>query len=115
MRNFACWRADDAYAVINPDADALPDHVFRAVHTDTPVQIRERPDRPATVVDSETLLRRFLAPRDHVLVPVVGQSGTGKSHLVRWMRVRLPATTSREVIFVPKAQTNLREIVRALV
>lgn len=115
MRNFACWRADDAYAVINPDADALPDHVFRAVHTDTPVQIRERPDRPATVVDSETLLRRFLAPRDHVLVPVVGQSGTGKSHLVRWMRVRLPATASREVIFVPKAQTNLREIVRALV
>jgi uncharacterized protein (DUF2267 family) len=67
------------------------------------------------VVDSETLLRRFLAPRDHVLVPVVGESGTGKSHLVRWMRVRLPATATREVIFVPKAQTNLREIVRALV
>ena len=114
FRNFACWRADDAYAIINPDADALPDHVFRAIHTEVPIQLRDRPDRPATVVDPETLLKRFLAPRDHVLVPVVGQSGTGKSHLIRWMSIRLPSTDTREVIFVPKAQTNLRDIVRAL-
>jgi hypothetical protein len=114
MRNFACWRADDAYAIINPDADALPDHVFRAVHTSVPVQIRDRYKGPATVVDPETLLKRFLAPRDHVLVPVVGQSGTGKSHLIRWMRIRLSSTQTREVVFVPKAQTNLRDIVRSL-
>ena len=114
MRNFACWRADDAYAIINPDVDALPDYVFRAVHTDAPVQIREKPSGPAALTEPQTLLKRFLAPRDHVLVPVIGQSGTGKSHLVRWMRLHLPSTAAREVIFVPKAQTNLRDIVRSL-
>src|SRR5581483_155080 len=53
--------------------------------------------------------------KDFALVPVVGESGTGKSHLIRWLQVRLGESAEREVIFVPKAGTNLRGIVASLI
>lgn len=116
MRRFACWRADDSFAIINPDADALEDYVFRAVHTDLPVQKSSGRARSARTITGEQLLAEVLGPTDHVIVPVIGQSGTGKSHLIRWLGLQLRRlSTNREVIYVPKAQTNLRDIVYLLV
>jgi hypothetical protein len=115
MKNVACWQAAEVYSIVNPDADAVPDHVFRAVHTDMSVLIRSRPDAHGVESSLPGLLKRFNEPLEDVLVPVIGESGAGKSHLIRWLQLQLPQTKTREVIFVPKAQTNLRDIVRALV
>jgi hypothetical protein len=116
MKRFACWDKTDVYAIVNPDVDGLDDFVFRAVHTDFPVQISTGRARGARSVSSMEFLTAVLEPKDHVIVPVVGDSGTGKSHLVRWLNLQLRGTTDlREVIYVPKARTNLRDIVRSLV
>jgi hypothetical protein len=116
MKHFACWEAQDAYTIINPDADALEDHIFRAVHTDFPVHVRSRGAGAVRVITSAEFLAALLEPKDHAIIPVVGQSGTGKSHLIRWLDLQLRSSThAREVIYVPKAQTNLRDIVHSLV
>ena len=116
MKRFLCWQPEGAFALINPDADALADHAFRAVHTDLPVRMLKGATRAVQVVSPAVLLEEFLRPKDHVLVPVIGESGTGKSHLIRWFHLKLGAAArTREVIYVPKAQTNLRDIVRSLV
>lgn len=115
MKNVACWRPDEAYEIIHPDVDAQPDYIFRATHSDFPVLVRSDRNAQPELLEPEEFLRRFLAPSDHVLVPVIGESGSGKSHLIRWMNLRLPETKERALIFVPKAQTNLREIVRMLI
>src|ERR1700692_3155421 len=114
MKRVACWNSEDVYAVINPDADALDDFVFRAIHTDFPVQIGSGRARSARSVSASVFLAAVLEPKDHVIVPVVGDSGTGKSHLVRWLDLQLRGSSDiREVIYVPKAQTNLRDIVHS--
>ncbi len=114
LKNFSCWSQEDVFKVINPDADGLPDHVFAAVHTDSPIALLTPPGVQPTVETSQDFLGKFLERNDHVLVPFVGESGTGKSHLIRWLKVCIPPTEGREVIFVPKAQTNLRDILRQL-
>lgn len=115
MKNFACWKSDEVYEVINPDVDALPDYIFRAIHTHFPVQLRRNRKARQEIIEPEEFLKRFLEPQDHVMVPVIGESGSGKSHLIRWMRLRLKPDDTREVIFVPKAETNLRDIIITLI
>ena len=44
-------------------------------------------------------------------LPVIGESGTGKSHLVRWLYLRLPRVDSRKVVYIPKFGTNLRSVI----
>jgi hypothetical protein len=116
MKRVACWDTKDVYAIVNPDVDGLDDFVFRAVHTDFPIQISTGRARGARSVSAMAFLAALLEPKDHVIVPVVGDSGTGKSHLVRWLHLQLRGSSDiREVIYVPKARTNLRDIVRSLV
>ena len=115
MKNFLCWDPSDVGEIINPDVDAIPDHIFRAIHTDFLVPIREDRNSVPEFLELDKFKERLLAPTDTSLVPVVGQSGTGKSHLIRWLKLTIPSDASREVMFVPKAQTNLRDIVTSLI
>ncbi len=115
MKNFLCWDPNDVREIINPDVDAIPDHIFKAIHTDFVVPAREDRNSPPEFLELNKFKQRFLAPTDTSLVPVIGQSGTGKSHLIRWLKLMIPSSTSREVLFVPKAQTNLRDIVKSLI
>ena len=47
-------------------------------------------------------------------MPVIGQSGTGKSHLVRWIKERTPSADDRQIIYLPKTRTSLKAVVKAL-
>ena len=49
-----------------------------------------------------------------LLMPVIGESGTGKSHLVRWIAERTKSDKHRAVVYVPKAKTSLRALIRIL-
>jgi hypothetical protein len=64
-----------------------------------------------TKTDEHALLASVLEqPADQPILPILGGSGTGKSHFVRWLRAKLPETDSRRVIFVPKHRMSLRGI-----
>jgi len=76
VKRVACWKSKDAYAVVNPDADALEDFIFRAVHTDLPVQISTGRAGGSRNISPEAFMREVLEPKDHLLVPVIGDSGT---------------------------------------
>ena len=61
-------------------------------------------------------LEDFLSEkRPHVLAVVLGQTGTGKSHLIHWMRIHLPKNDKSEIIVVKKSNTSLRNIVRMII
>ena len=113
----ACWSEQQARRVIPVEAEELPDHIFASTHV--PLQLR--PIAPKTLaavsassMGEDDLLDRVRATTGTDVIPILGASGAGKSHLVRWLRGELrrdpiPATT---VVFIPKHRTSLYGVVR---
>lgn len=116
MTQRACWLDTQVMRVLKPDAEEIDDHVFRAVHCPTRLQVGETADGPRIAATSEELVTRFLDPhRDYVQAVVLGESGTGKSHLIQWLRLHIPADRSTVTLTIPKTGTSLRGIVERLI
>ncbi|MFC8235888.1 protein DpdH [Streptomyces sp. NPDC057284] len=113
----ACWEAHEAPAIIPVEAESTSDGVFLATHTSIPIIRRDQVDSAVggTIVDEYGLLRAVLElPEDQPIIPILGKSGTGKSHLIRWLRVNLKPTDSTRLIFVPKHRMSLRGILELI-
>ncbi len=110
FRGFVCWKEDRIESVLNPDALQTSEAVFLATHH--PMRMLRDSSLP---YDERSFLEEFLKPRDYAFVPVLGEAGIGKSHLIRWLSVKIPPTNKRKVILVRKAATNLREIIRLII
>ncbi|MEU6578176.1 protein DpdH [Streptomyces sp. NPDC046805] len=121
FRGFLCWTPETAAATINTEAVSPSREVFLATHA--PLRIRRsRLDGRAVLsdgplIDEETVRDEFLALKSDtgaLLLPIVGDSGTGKSHLVRWVYENLPDSDRCKVIYLEKAKTSLRAVIDAL-
>ena len=124
MQNYLCWSPARVREIINPEAEAVPDAVFRAVHSDWSLKVA--PPKGTAFQDLSTttfrsfqpsdFLEQFLEPeRPHVQTAVLGRSGSGKSHFIHWLRLNIPETPDRMVLVVPKAGTSLRSIIELIV
>ncbi|QYN37790.1 ATP-binding protein [Pseudonocardia sp. DSM 110487] len=121
LRRVVCWDRQQVTATIATEAVSPSKPVFFATHT--PLRIQRtgkdgvRSDTPGPTVDEAEVARDFLT-RDPVngalLMPVIGQSGTGKSHLVRWVKERMPESDRRHVIYLPKSGTSLKSLLTNL-
>jgi hypothetical protein len=116
-----CWDRPTVAATIETEAVSPSPAVFFATHT--PLRIHRTPatgirsDGDGATVNEEAVLKDFLTrePANGVLLmPVIGESGTGKSHLVRWVKERTDSTTKRHVIYLPKSETSLKSLIRRL-
>lgn len=114
--NYVCWTPQVVSSTIATEAASPSDAVLLATHT--PLRITRRGEGEAASSISESdLIDEFLNghANDGVrIAPVLGQSGSGKSHLVRWVRAKLPSKPGRHVIYLAKARTSLRDVVEAL-
>jgi energy-coupling factor transporter ATP-binding protein EcfA2 len=124
MRNYLCWDPRAVRQVINPFAEHIPDSLFRAVHSDwdlkvsPPVgtsfqQITEAAWRDLT--PGEFLADFLREERPHALAAILGKTGSGKSHLVHWMRLNIKPDKKRLVLVVRKSGTSLRAIVKMII
>lgn len=124
MRNYLCWDPATVRQAINPFAEHIPDSLFRAVHTDWDLQVTPPVGQRYQDVDVADwrqmtpgeFLGDFLRPdRPHALAAILGETGSGKSHLVHWMRLHLRDDAARMVLVVRKSGTSLRAIVREII
>ena len=124
MQNHLCWVPGRVREIINPEAEAVPDAVFRAVHSDWSLKVA--PPKGTAFQELSTTTFRSLSPREfleqflqperpHVQAAALGRSGSGKSHFIHWMRLNIPETPDRMVLVVPKAGTSLRSIIELIV
>ncbi|MBP2210855.1 hypothetical protein JOJ87_001199 [Rhodococcus ruber] len=118
--NFVCWSADTVTATIPTEAATPSKAVLLATHS--PLRITRRRGAgsgPSTsdYVTEGQILEEFLTtpPTNGVLVAsVLGESGAGKSHLVRWIDANIPETPTRHVIYLQKTETSLKDVIEKL-
>src|SRR5580698_7746131 len=98
MRNYLCWEPDTVRQVINPFAEHISDGLFRAVHTDWDLRVtppvgksfQEIAETAWQEMTPADFLDDFLREdRPHGLAAILGETGSGKSHLVHWMRLHV--------------------------
>jgi hypothetical protein len=114
-------RQEDVDACVKTDAEASYEAVALAVHQ--PMQFNRRliggDASLLTPCDEHELLRVFTQkslPDGRVIVPIVGSSGIGKSHVVRWLDTQLrhmEGKDRRVVIRIPKG-TSLKGVLGIL-
>ena len=124
MREYLCWAPAGVHDVINTEAEAVSPAIFKAVHTASalkvagPIGTRFQDLLPEnyTNLSQEELLGEFLRPdASYRRMAVFGRSGSGKSHLIHWLKLQIPSTKDRLVVVVPKAGTSLRSILEMLI
>ncbi|MBE9119630.1 hypothetical protein IQ269_02130 [Tychonema sp. LEGE 07199] len=112
---FVCWDVDRVRRVMGVEATQTPDSIFLATHHPIAMYRQELIEAPSRVSYSEEqFLKDFLAEQDFAFVPVLGSSGTGKSHLIRWLAANIASTQKRRVLLIPKIGTNLKDIINLI-
>lgn len=124
MKNYLCWEPGAVRQVINPFAEHISDGLFRAVHSDWDLKVspqvgkrfQDIGDANWTDLTPAAFLNDFLLEnRPHALAAILGTTGSGKSHLVHWMRLNIKPDSSRLVLVVRKSGTSLRAIVKMII
>lgn len=119
FRNFVCWRQDAVLATTPRDAASLGDGHFQAVHH--PLRLRRRrldQRESGRWVDEAEIVRALqgaLRPDGYLFIPIVGGSGTGKSHLVRWVRDQTASVPDWEPRYLPKNRTGIRQAIEIII
>ena len=123
MRGARCWSAQSVAETVYSDIGLLTesaDALFLAAHS--PIELEHRKGAELGLANSgeakvlEALTSRIGEQDRNTLVAVTGDSGSGKSHVVRWVRSHLPDDQSRyKLLYVPRAVQTLRELLRRII
>jgi hypothetical protein len=117
--HLVCWHAGARAEVMNTIALDVRPSVFRATHHPIPLRLRGAVEGRFDVLTEGDYLEGFLAPAaPHAFDVAVGDSGTGKSHFVRWIYEELqrrdPSGRRYRVVLVPRSSANLADVVRRI-
>lgn len=116
---YVCWKPDMVRQVMDVEATQPEDHIFLAIHHPTKMYRQNLTEAQSRIpYDEERFLKDFLETPDFfAFVPILGTSGTGKSHLIRWLYTRIRGIRKEphyRVLLIPKVGTNLRDILERI-
>src|SRR5207249_4405014 len=109
---YVCWRPEMVEEVLDTEALQPSKAAFLATHY--PIRMYQGGTGAGGTPEEYTeqqFLTDFLAPKDYVFAVVLGEAGTGKSHLIRWLEGNIAATAKRKVLLIPKIGTNLKSVI----
>jgi ribosome-binding protein aMBF1 (putative translation factor) len=114
FEKFVCWNLEKVRRVMDVEATQPQNHIFLATHYPIAMyreELIKKTDASGIEYDEQKFIKDFLAEEDFTFVPVLGKSGTGKSHLIRWLKANIKSTDRRKVLLIPKIGTNLKDII----
>ena len=119
MHHYVCWTDEAVRASTPRDAASLEPGHFQAVHH--PLKLQQRPlgtrsgGRWVDEIEIVRVLEGPLRSDGYLLVPIVGKSGTGKSHLVRWVADRTKDRDTWESRYLAKNRTSIRSVIEIVI
>ncbi|HEY1353877.1 MAG TPA: hypothetical protein VGF67_30065 [Ktedonobacteraceae bacterium] len=106
-----CWRDERIDQVLRKEAASVDRATFLATHMPMRDLEYQHELRQVAGRDEEALLQELTqcAARDlHTFVVVPGIPGSGKPHLIRWLKERYPQDRQHErVLFIERARSSL--------
>lgn len=110
----ACWSAQAAREILQTEALANREGAFLAVHQSiTNLAIGGARASDVDEGTDEGVLQALALPENrHVFCVVEGEPGSGKSHLIRWMKVKWPKKDM--VLLIQRADGSLPGALREL-
>ena len=123
FQSYLCWDTGRVRQVLNTDAEYRSRHTFLAVHSDYPLRATDpRPgqgpgrDEANWTIQPQEFLEAFLSKDEpHMQVAVQGDSGSGKSHFISWMKYNLPESANRYTIAIPRTGVSLRGVLELII
>jgi hypothetical protein len=115
-----CWKPEMLHKVMNVEAIQSEEHIFLATHSPMKMYRQDSIDGGEKIeYTEESFFRDFIETPNFAFVPVLGTSGTGKSHLIRWLYTKIKKDSRfkpphYKVIFVPRIGTNLKSIIELI-
>ena len=119
-QNNICWDLKTLTAVSGFDAISASRDIFNATHTALPI-VRRTMVRPfeggveSTEID---LLSEFFYsdnPDGAMIIPIIGDRGVGKSHIIRFLFENRPTDPKAHVVYIPKSGTDLRTTIGLII
>ncbi len=120
FKGYVCWDERTVAGTVATEAVNPSDNVFLATHSPLDIHrttVQSGKAGATKVVSEEDVVNDFLTRATNygvLIMPVLGESGTGKSHLVRWALAKTTPTDDRQIIYLPKDRTSLADVVELL-
>lgn len=117
-----CWSWPDLQTASQIDAgalrvgDAVGDAVFLAVHQPVPFErLTERGSAPVREADLLAAFTDTAHLNEPLLVFVTGDKGSGKSHMVRWLRSAVGPRDDWHIVYIEKRNTSLTRVISKVI
>ena len=127
--NYLCWNPDLASDLLDTEAEQHSPEFFSATHSPVSAQrmFYNAPGdesagilSPGETITEQSILAEFMlgAPDfnstvkfdGNILMPIIGASGSGKTHLIKWLKAKIKNTEKRKVLLVPRIKVSLKQI-----
>lgn len=117
--NVVCWDPDSRLDVTNTVALSVRPEIFDSTHFPIPVRrLNPGVSPPTTSPYSEEQLAADFVQHGHerLFSVLVGDSGTGKSHLIRWLwqHVEAHGAKNYHIVRIPRHAANLADVLKLL-
>lgn len=113
---FRCWDPARVSEVVQTDAAALAPATLLAVHHRAHISRAQqaKPVPGGAATESDVLDALLDTSQKLRLVPIIGDSGTGKTHLIKWLKARIDVGPGRRLVYLPRTGTSLPELIGVL-
>ena len=119
FQNYICWNFNSRPKVMETVALRVEDYIFHATHYPCPINRLNPKSGTKSRYSELELYNDFLDGRiDHSFCVAVGDTGTGKSHLVRWLHNRLTLeeglAKKNKIVLIKRHSANLAAVLECI-
>ena len=119
FQNLICWDTQSRPKVMETVALRASDSIFHATHFPCPINKLNPNSGAKSRYSEQELFIEFLDERiDHFFSVAIGDTGTGKSHLVRWLHSRLgldkEASGRFNTVIIKRHSANLAAVLESI-